>query len=318
MVSTLVVESPKMERIKVLIVDDHLKYRMALLANLAQEPTLEIVGEASDGNEAVEKAKVLYPDVVLMDLHMPECNGDEATKRLQDEAPGTNVVINTISDQESDLVNALKCGARGYLLKNEDLEMVVQAMHYVARGGIMVSPAMANNLVKEFQETPTGDAAPTSEPTDFGPLMNHVVVSNERSAVAAKRLASMSVYTPDDEDSDSSDEQDNPVDVTPMELDTRVLAAELIIAPPLEPAMVLMLHQWLMETAEGNVEKVIPSMTGDTVIVVQLDQAIPLWRMMRELPFVVDMTSDLSAQSAEEQTTRDRSHRRFRLTLKSS
>jgi hypothetical protein len=129
----------------------------------------------------------------------------------------------------------------------------------------------------------------------------------------------MSVYTPDDDDdSDSPDELDKPVDVTPMELDTRVLATELIIAPPLEPAMVLMLHQWLMETAEGNVEKVIPSMTGDTVIVVQLDQAIPLWRMMRELPFVVDMTADPYAESAEEQTKRDRSHRRFKVTLKSS
>lgn len=135
MVATLVKEGLNMERIRVLLVDDHLKYRMALLVALAQEPSLEIVGEASDGNEAVEKAKALHPDVVLMDLHMPECNGDEATKRLQAELPGTNVVINTISDQESDLVNALKCGARGYLLKNEDPEMVVQAMHYVARGG---------------------------------------------------------------------------------------------------------------------------------------------------------------------------------------
>ncbi len=102
------------------------------------------------------------------------------------------------------------------------------------------------------------------------------------------------------------------------ELDTRVLTAELIIPPPLEPAMVLMLRQWLMETAEGNVEKVIPSMTRDTVIVVQLDQAIPLWRMMRELPFVVDMTADPYAENAEEQTKRDRSHRRFEVTLKSS
>ena len=311
-----------MERIRVLLVDDHLKYRMGLLAALVDEPSLEIVGEASDGNEAVEKAKSVHPDVVLMDLHMPECNGDEATARLQAEVPGTNVVINTISDQESDLVNALKCGARGYLLKNEDLEMVVQAMHYVARGGIMVSPAMAAKLLTEFQDAPTNAAAPVDEPTNMGPLMNHAIVSNERTEAAAKSLASMSVYRSDDDDddddSDAPEKLDRPAAVTPMELDTRVSAAELIIAPPLEPSMVLALHQWLMETAEGTIEKVIPSMTGDTVLIVQLNEAIPLWRLMNELPFVSDMTSDPYAETAEEMTKRDRSRRRFRLSLKAA
>ena len=80
-------EGLNMDRIRVMIVDDHLKYRMALLAALSQEPSLEIVEEASDGNEAVEKAKAVHPDVILMDLHMPECNGDEATRRLQEEVP---------------------------------------------------------------------------------------------------------------------------------------------------------------------------------------------------------------------------------------
>lgn len=312
-----------MDKIRVMIVDDHLKYRMALLVALSQDPSLEVVEEASDGNEAVEKAKAVHPDVVLMDLHMPECNGDEATKRLQIEAPGTNVVINTISDQESDLVNALKCGARGYLLKNEDPEMVVQAMHYVARGGIMVSPSMAAKLVTEIQTaTPEAPAAEPA-PQDMGPLMNHSAVSpvrdDARTDAAAQRLASMSVYnTEDDEDDPDPEVPDKPAPITPLELDTRVLDAELIIEAPMEPSIVLRLHQWLMEDADGVVEKVIPSMTGDTVLMIHLNEAIPLWRLMSELPFVDAMNADQQAETAEELTSRDRSRRKFRLSLKAA
>lgn len=170
----------------------------------------------------------------------------------------------------------------------------------------------------EFRDAPTNAAAPAAVPNDMGPLMNHMAVSNEQTA-AAQSLASMSVYTTDDEDdADSPDELDRLEPVSPMDLDTRVAYAELVIAPPLEPALVLALHQWLMETAEGTVEKVIPSMTGDTVVIVQLAEAIPLWRLMRELPFVADMSSDPYAGSAEEMTQRNRSRRRFRLTLKAA
>lgn len=316
-------EGLNMDRIRVMIVDDHLKYRMALLAALSQEPSIEIVEEASNGNEAVEKAKAVRPDVILMDLHMPECNGDEATRRLQEEVPGTNVVINTISDQESDLVNALKCGARGYLLKNEDPEMVIQAMHYVAKGGIMVSPSMATKLVNEMQSAapqPQAQEATTivAEPPTMGPLMNHTIATNERNDAAAQRLASMSVYNTDNNDDADPETKDAPSTATPMELDTRVSEAELIIAPPLVPSTVLALHQWLMESADGIVDKVIPSMTGDTVLIVQLNEAIPLWRMMSELPFVAEMSADDSAGSAAELTQMARSRRRFRLTLKSA
>jgi|GEM_PF-2652443 DNA-binding NarL/FixJ family response regulator len=313
-----------MDRIRVMIVDDHLKYRMALLVALSEEPSLEIVEEASDGNEAVEKAKAVRPDVILMDLHMPECNGDDATRRPQAEVPGTNVVINTISDQESDLVNALKCGARGYLLKNEDTEMVVQAMHYVARGGIMVSPAMAAKLVTEIQTPSTQAAATEPAPPETGPLMNHSAVSQAREEAradaATERLASMSVYATDNDSDKDPDPNviEKPTPVTPLELDTRVMDAELIIGAPMEPAMVLKLHQWLMEEADGIVEKVIPSMTGDTVLAIHLNEALPIWRLMRDLPFVDDMSADQQADSAQEMTKRDQSRRKFRLSLKAA
>jgi len=122
----------------------------------------------------------------------------------------------------------------------------------------------------------------------------------------------------EDEDSDSVDKDglDRPAVVTPMEMDTRVSDAELIIAPPLDPPVVLMLHQWLTESADGTVEKVIPSISGDTILIVHLSEAIPLWRMMSELPFIADMRSDPYAESAEAMTKRDRSLRRFRFALK--
>ena len=118
-----------MDRIKVLLVDDNIRLRWALMAALVKEPSLEIVEEASDGNEAVEKAKARKPQVVLMDLPMPDCDGVEATRQLQTAMPDINILMFTVSEAETDLVNALQAGARGYLLKNEKPEQIVQAIH---------------------------------------------------------------------------------------------------------------------------------------------------------------------------------------------
>ena len=140
-----------MSKIRVLIADDNIQYRWALIEALSATDTLQVLDEASNGNEAVEKALALKPQVVLMDLHMPECNGVEATRRIQEEAPDVKVLVNTVSEKEKDLVDALKAGARGYLLKDEDPEQIVQAINYVARGGTIVSPTMAAKLLKEFK-----------------------------------------------------------------------------------------------------------------------------------------------------------------------
>ena len=139
-----------MEQIKTLIVDDHPLVRRALFDVLTGTDVIRVMGDASNGNEATEIAMLVRPDVVLMDLHMPQCDGVEATARLQTELPGTKVLILTISDREDDLFAAIKAGARGYILKNEEPEMILQAIQYVARGGIMVSPEMAAKLSKEL------------------------------------------------------------------------------------------------------------------------------------------------------------------------
>ena len=144
-----------MGKTRVLIADDHTVFRRGLLDILSEQQTIEVIGEASDGNEAFEKAKTLKPDVVLMDLWMPNCDGVEATRRLKAEMPEVNVLVITVSDKDADLFNAIKAGARGYLLKDEEPEQIIQAIQYVALRGVIVSPTMAGKLLNEFDSRPS-------------------------------------------------------------------------------------------------------------------------------------------------------------------
>ncbi len=148
-----------MDRIKLLIVDDHTIFRMGLRDALSERETLEIVGEASDGNEAVEKARALKPHLVLMDLWMPNCTGVEATRRLQAEMPEVNILVLTISDRDEDLFGAIKAGARGYLLKNEEPEQLAYAIQHVASGGAIVSASLATRMLNEFKSQQPEDTA---------------------------------------------------------------------------------------------------------------------------------------------------------------
>jgi DNA-binding NarL/FixJ family response regulator len=141
-----------MEPIKVLIVDDHTLFRRGIAAVLANHEELKVVGEASDGLDAIQKAKEIVPDVVLMDLNMPNCSGLEATQALQTEMPQVNILVLTVSDNESDLFTAMKFGARGYILKNAEPEELTHAIFHIARGGVIVSPLMATKLLTEFKD----------------------------------------------------------------------------------------------------------------------------------------------------------------------
>lgn len=140
-----------MDRIRVLLVDDHPLYRRGIAAALAEEESIEVVGEAGDGLEGIEKTRELMPDVVVLDLLMPRCGGLEACQALQTELPQINVLVLTISDKESDLFSAIKFGAKGYLLKDAEAEELAQAIVHIARGGVIVSPSMASKLLTEFK-----------------------------------------------------------------------------------------------------------------------------------------------------------------------
>jgi len=145
-----------MEPIKVLVVDDHTLFRRGITAVLANQESLEVVGEASDGLEAIEKAKEIAPDVILMDLNMPHCSGLEAIQALQAEMPQVNVLVLTVSEMESDLFAAVKFGARGYLLKKAEPEELIHAIFHIAQGGVIVSPLMAAKLLTEFKDLRAG------------------------------------------------------------------------------------------------------------------------------------------------------------------
>ena len=138
------------EPIRVLVVDDHALFRRGLEIVLAQEPDIEVVGEAGDGAEAVEQAADLLPDVVLMDVRMPRRSGIEACTAIKDVVPSARIIMLTISDEEGDLYEAIKAGATGYLLKEITIDEVATAIRAVAGGQSLISPSMASKLLTEF------------------------------------------------------------------------------------------------------------------------------------------------------------------------
>ena len=140
--------------IRVLVVDDHDIVRRGLTSALRDEPDIEVVGQAANGREAINRAVELEPDVVVMDILMPELGGLEATSALAHRLPQTKVLIVTISDREEDLFHAVKFGARGYLLKSAPIEDVVTAIRQVAEGEAILSPYIAGKLLDELRHEP--------------------------------------------------------------------------------------------------------------------------------------------------------------------
>ena len=155
-----------MNGIKVLVVDDHALFRRGIVAVLAQQGNLEVVGEAQDGLDAINKARETAPDVILMDLNMPRCNGLEATRTLQAEMPQTSILILTVSESEADLFAAMRCGARGYMLKNVEPDDLVQTIIHISQGGVIVSPLMASKLLNEFKKLGDGTEKIAEKPDD--------------------------------------------------------------------------------------------------------------------------------------------------------
>ncbi|HLB13152.1 MAG TPA: response regulator transcription factor [Dehalococcoidia bacterium] len=134
---------------RVLLVDDHALFRDGI-ASLLTAWGLEVVGQASDGLEAVERARTLYPDLVLMDVKMPRCNGLEATRLIKANMPQVKIVMLTVSDDEQDLFEAIKAGARGYLLKNLRGEEFMEMLSGISRGEAALSPTLASKILAEF------------------------------------------------------------------------------------------------------------------------------------------------------------------------
>ena len=153
--------SQSTERIRVLVADDHPVFRRGMRAILGAEPDIELVGEATDGEEAVVRALELRPDVILMDLNMPKVSGIEATRRILEASPDTAILMLTMFEDDDSVFAAMRAGARGYVLKGADGAETLRAIHAVAGGEAIFGPTIARRL-SEYFAAPGGDHKTTS------------------------------------------------------------------------------------------------------------------------------------------------------------
>jgi DNA-binding NarL/FixJ family response regulator len=152
-----------LETLRILIAEDHPLYRKGMISLLQSIPEFEVVGEASTGEEAVARASQLQPEVILMDLQMPEVNGIEATRRILRESPNIRVLMVTLFEDDDSVFMALRAGARGYVLKDADEEEMVLSIRAVGRGEAIFSPAVATRVLAYFSK-------PAAQPQVFPTL----------------------------------------------------------------------------------------------------------------------------------------------------
>lgn len=153
--------------IKVLIADDHTLFRRGLTSLLNETNEFAVVGEAGSGIEAVALAKRLTPDVVLMDIHMPGGDGLEATKQLHADLPALPILMLTVSENDSDLVKAIRAGARGYFLKNADTQDLLGSLRRVVTGQAVIDPSLTDALFQYVANPAALDTALSHRETEI-------------------------------------------------------------------------------------------------------------------------------------------------------
>lgn len=166
-----------MKPIRVLIVDDHTLFRSGIKLALQRHEGIEVVGEAGDGLEGIKRAKQLKPDVVLLDLHMPGTSGLEALRVLVEDVPETQVVMLTVSEDAEDLLETLRTGARGYLLKNIDTEFLLESIQRASRGESVMSPQITHKLADSLRAPPKESPAVADiSPGKLSPREREIIV----------------------------------------------------------------------------------------------------------------------------------------------
>ena len=164
------------EKIRVLLVDDHTLFRSGVKSLLQRNEDFEVVGEAGDGLDGIKRARSLNPDVVLLDLHMPGVSGLEAVKVITEEIPKVRVLMLTVSEDAQDLMDALRAGASGYLLKNIETDMLVDAIRRAAKGESVVSQQMTAKLIQGVRTAPRIDTM-LAERDRFSPRERDIMAS---------------------------------------------------------------------------------------------------------------------------------------------
>lgn len=156
-------ESP----IRLLVVDDHALFRKGVVSLFGETQGFEVVGEAANGQEALEKARELMPDIILMDLSMPVMDGLAATRRIKEEIPYVRIVILTIQEEDQSLFEAVKSGAQGYLLKKIEPQVLFETLRRVAQGEASISGVMAAKLMGEFSRQATQRVSAVANRTEL-------------------------------------------------------------------------------------------------------------------------------------------------------
>jgi DNA-binding NarL/FixJ family response regulator len=146
--------------IRILVADDHPVVRDGLVAILGTRPDFEVVGEAGTGREAVEQYQLLSPDVVFLDLEMPELDGVAALRAMRQHDPNVKVIIFTAFDTDERIVDAVRAGAAGYLLKGSPREDVFRAVQVVFAGGSLLQPVVASKLIRQMSQSKTEPELP--------------------------------------------------------------------------------------------------------------------------------------------------------------
>ena len=178
-----------MDKVSVLIADDHPLFRKGLRALLASMPDAELVGEATTGAEAVRLAEELQPDVVLMDLQMPEGGGLTATRRIVDTSPHIRILIVTMFEDDDSVFAAMRAGARGYVLKDADDEDISRAILAVSRSEAIFSPAIAARLMTFFNARPATAAVPFPDLTESERAVLRLMAQGLNNDAIAQRLS---------------------------------------------------------------------------------------------------------------------------------